>query len=39
MNLKQNLEIAADKLCEILISIKHEYYTGAETALLFANYR
>lgn len=27
MNLKQNLEIAAGKLCEILIPIKHEYYT------------
>ena len=28
MNLKQNLEITADKLCEILIPIKHEYYIG-----------
>ena len=28
MNLKQNLENAAGKLCEILIPIKHEYYIG-----------
>src|SRR5919199_6555530 len=28
MNLKQNLENAAGKLCEILIPIKHEYYLG-----------
>ena len=29
MNLKQNLENAAGKLCEILIPIRHEYYIGA----------
>jgi tetrahydromethanopterin S-methyltransferase subunit A len=28
MNLKQNLENAAGKLCEILIPIKHEHYIG-----------
>ena len=28
MKLKQNLENAAGKLCEILIPIKHEYYIG-----------
>jgi hypothetical protein len=33
MNLKQNLEIAAGKLCEILIPIKHEYYTGGGTSI------
>jgi tetrahydromethanopterin S-methyltransferase subunit A len=29
MDLMQNLEIAAGKLCEILIPIRHEYYIGA----------
>jgi hypothetical protein len=33
MNLKQNLEIAAGKLCEILIPIKHEYYTGGGNSI------
>jgi hypothetical protein len=28
MDLIQNLEIAAGKLCEILIPIRHEYYIG-----------
>jgi tetrahydromethanopterin S-methyltransferase subunit A len=33
MNLKQNLEIAAGKLCEILIPIKHEYYIGGGNSI------
>ena len=33
LDLKQNLEIAAGKLCEILIPIKHEYYTGGGNSI------
>jgi tetrahydromethanopterin S-methyltransferase subunit A len=33
MNLKQNLENAAGKLCEILIPIKHEYYIGGGNSI------
>jgi hypothetical protein len=37
MNLKQNLENAAGKLCEILIPIKHEYNIGGGNSMLFAH--
>ena len=33
MNLKQNLENAAGKLCEILIPMKHQYYIGGGNSI------